>query len=143
MFDNLPALESSVPSETKMSLVYIAGYITRKDPELSENQLLEQTTSYYQKYGKFIDSLDRGGLNIPCDCCCQWTIFYFILFNTIKEKVCKKSLSNIFMLSSEFYSLIMQRRHGLILSNILLNNHCINKTPRSEKNPAVKVLKLS
>ena len=79
-----------------MSLVYIAGYITRKDPELTENQLLEQSTFYYQKYGKFIASLDRGGLNIPSDGCCQWTIFSFyfangryfpfILFNTIKEK---------------------------------------------------------
>ena len=116
-----------------MSLVHIAGYITRKDPELSENQLLEQTTFYYQEYGKFIDSLDRGGLNIPYDCCCQWTIFYFILFNTIKENVCRKSLSNISMLISEVYSLIMQRRHGLILSNILLNNRCMNKTPRSEQ----------
>ena len=85
-FDNLPTLESSVPSETKMSLVYIAGYITRKDPELSENQLLGQTTFYYQKYGKFIDSLDRGGLNIPSDCCCQWTIFYFILFIQSRKK---------------------------------------------------------
>ena len=42
MFDNLSTLESSVPSETKMSLVYIAGYITRKD-------LIYRKISYWNK----------------------------------------------------------------------------------------------
>ena len=56
-----------------MSLVYIAGYLTRNDAELSEDQMLERTTFYYQKYGKFTNALDRGGLNIPSDYCCQWT----------------------------------------------------------------------
>ena len=68
IFDNLPTLESSVPLETKKSLVYIVGYITRKGSKLSGNQLLEETI---KKYGKCIDSLDRGGLNIPSDYCCQ------------------------------------------------------------------------
>ena len=36
VFDNLAELELSIPDETKMSLVYIAGYVTRNDPELSE-----------------------------------------------------------------------------------------------------------
>ena len=39
IFDNLEELELSIPLETKMSLVYIAGYVTRK--ELTENQMLE------------------------------------------------------------------------------------------------------
>lgn len=143
VFDNLTDLESSIPLETKMSLVYIAGYITRKDADLSENEMLEQTTFYHQKYGKFTNELDRGGLNIPSDCCCQWTFFCFILFNTVKTKVCRKSLCNIFMAVSEFYSFNMLKKHGQILSNIFLKNYCIESTPRSDKEPAVKVLKLS
>ena len=31
-----------------MFLVFIVGYVTRKDPELTENQLLVGTTFYYQ-----------------------------------------------------------------------------------------------
>ena len=31
IFDGLPELESSVPEDTKMVLVYIAAYITRND----------------------------------------------------------------------------------------------------------------
>ena len=30
IFDNLEQLEESIPLETKMALVYIAGYVTRK-----------------------------------------------------------------------------------------------------------------
>ena len=143
IFDNLQNLESSVSLETKNSIVYIAGYVTRKDQELSETQLMDQTTFYYQKFGKYTDYLDRGGLNIPSDSSCQWAIFCFILFNSVKEKVCRTSLCNIFMLISQYYSFNMDKRHGLILSNIFLNNYCKTVTPRSGKEPAMKVLKLS
>ena len=121
IFDKLEELELSIPLETKMSLD-VAGYVTRKDTELTENQMLEQTTFYHQKYGKLADSLDRGGLNIPSDCSCQWTFFCFILFNTIKDNVCRKSLCNIFMQVSEFYFFNMQKHHGMILSNVFLKN---------------------
>ena len=36
IFDSLPEIEEAILEETKMSLVYIAGYVTRKDKELSE-----------------------------------------------------------------------------------------------------------
>lgn len=50
--DNLETLEQSLSTETISVLVYIAGYITRKDPESSEESLLEQTSYYHQKYGQ-------------------------------------------------------------------------------------------
>ena len=43
IFDNLSELEQSISLETKMSLVYTAGYVTRKDKELYENELLAHT----------------------------------------------------------------------------------------------------
>ena len=143
IFDSLPEMEGSIPQETKMSLVYIAGYITRNDKELSENELLGLTTFYHKKFGSITDSLDRGGLNIPSDCACQWTFFCFILFNVVKDKVCRKSLCNILMSISEFYSFNMEKRHGHILANICFKNFCVNVTPRLGKEPALKMLKLS
>ena len=77
-----------------MAFVYIAGYITRND-----NQPSECETYYYEKYGKYTNLTDRGKLWVPFDQTCQWLFFCFILFYTIKEKVCYKSLNNIFMLS--------------------------------------------
>ena len=71
IFDNLEKLERSIPLAKKMALVYIVGYVTRKDPELSEKDLLSLTTFYHQKFGDYLDSLDRGSLNIPSDCSCQ------------------------------------------------------------------------
>lgn len=143
VFDSLPEMEDSIPVETKLSLVYIAGYVTRKDKELTEEQLLEQTTFYHQKFGSITDSLDRGGLNIPSDCACQWAFFSFIIFNVVKDKVCRKSLCSMLMAISEFYSFNMKNRHGHILANIFFKNFCLNATPRSGKEPQLKMLKLN
>ena len=52
IFGNLPELKSPTATETKMFLVYIAGFIICKD--------LEQT-----------DLLETEGFNTPSDCSCQ------------------------------------------------------------------------
>ena len=141
--DALEQLEESLPDETKAVLVYIAGYITRKDPEVDEVSLLGLTSFYFQKFGGYTDSLDRGGLNVPSDRACQWTIFCFILFNVVKEKVCRQSFSRMAMTLSDIYELKMEKRHARIVSNILLNNYCRSTTPSSTIESALKRLKLS
>ena len=88
IFDGLPELESSVSEDTKMVLVYIAGYIAGNDSGSSEEKLLNETTFYHRKYGQYLDAMDRGGLDIPTDNTCHWSVFCFILFNAVKEKVC-------------------------------------------------------
>ena len=85
MCRNLEELEESVSFENKSSLVYIAGYITRNDLELDERTRLGQTSFYFEKYGEFTKSMDRGVLNVPSDRACQWTIFCYILFKTVKD----------------------------------------------------------
>ena len=40
IFDGLPELESLVPEDTKMVLVYIAGYITHNDSGSSKEKVL-------------------------------------------------------------------------------------------------------
>ena len=105
--DGLPELESSVPS-TKKIFVYIAGYTTHNDSGSSEEKLLNETTFYHQKYGQYLDAMGRGGLNIPTDNTCQWSIFCFALFNTVKEKVCKKSFCNLCMMVSEYHDFEMK-----------------------------------
>ena len=65
---------------------------------------------------------ERGGLNIPTGNTCQWSIFCFILFNTVKEKVCRKSFCNLCMMVSEYYDFEIEKRHEVTLSNILLKN---------------------
>ena len=142
-FDSLEHLEDGISDDTKMSLCHIAGYVTRHDAERSEEELLEITTFYHQKYGDFTDALDRGGLNIPSDTACQWTFFCYIMFNAVKNDVCRTSLSNLFMLTSQMHNFNMQRNHALILSNVFFKNHCVKNTPRSTKETKQKVIKLS
>ena len=144
VFDGLPELEFFISDNVKMSLVYIAGYVSRKDESLSENELLiGYTNFYYEKYGQLIKTLDRGKLKVPTDQACQWTFFCFVVFHAVKSEVCRKSLCNIFDLVSEFYEFNMNKKHCLILSNIFLRNLCIQETPKCGKEPALKILKLS
>ena len=46
------------------------------------------------------------------------------------------------MMVSEYYDFEMEKRHGIILSNILLKNLAKVTSPRLGKEPALKMLKL-
>ena len=143
IFDELEKLEETISKDTKISLCHIAGYVTRYDDEMSEEESLGVTTFYFQKYGSFTRSLDRGGLKVPTDSACQWTFFSYLMFNTVKENVCRKSLVNLFMVISMMHGFNMKKEHGNRLANIFFKNHCIQATPRSTKEAKQKVIKLS
>lgn len=138
IFDKLPNLEQSINDDVKNALIYIAGYVIRKDVNI-----VEDSTNYFDKYGKLTAELNRGGLCVPGDAVCQWVIFCYIMFNNVSSNVCRLSLCNLMMLISETYGFNMERVHGNILANIFLNNYCYLYTPVSDKEPKQKVLKLS
>ena len=142
IFDQLPDLEMS-PKFMKMSLFYIAGYVSRKDGPLTDEDLLNDTGFYYRQYADFVKKLDRGSLNIPLDNTVQWVFFCFIMFNVVNAKACRKSMTNIFMLVSEMYTFNKSRKHGMILSNIFFKNYCLLESPKATQEPTLKVLKLS
>ena len=138
VLDNLPELEKSLTVDTIMTLVYIAGYIVRNDDDQ-----LERSYFYYEQYGNFLKDLNRGGLCIPYDAVCQWVIYSYAMFKVLAEVCCRTSLCNFLMLISEMYELNMDRRHGMILSNILFKNYVVMYSPRSVQEPKQKILKLS
>ena len=139
---SLEALEKRIDKETMMSLVYIAGYVFR-NLTLKDDELSQTTTFYYQKYGSFQADIDRGGLQVPTDMACQWACFCFVMFGNVKDLVCRRSLSDLFMTVSNTYDFHFTRRKAETLSNVFLNNHCKLTTPRSRKETSQKVLKLS
>ena len=142
ILDSLPELEKSIHATVKESLVHMAGYVTKKD-ELSEEALIDCTTFYFEKYGKYTKDIDRGGLKIPSDKSVQWSIFSYIIFNTVRDRVCRKSLSNILYQISQIFTFSMSKKNCDTLSNIFLSNHCKESNPRSSKETSQKVLKLS
>ena len=137
--DSLPSLESTLTFDEVQALVYITGYVTRKDNIGTDST---HTFFYYEKCGQFTQYLNRRGLNIPNDAACQWCVFCFFLFLVVKKNVCRKSLSDIFQFVSEFYMFDMTLVHCHSLANILLNRLCKSETPLSSKEPAQKLLKL-
>ena len=82
VFDNLPELENNLPRDVKAGLVYIAGYVVRNDEDTPGTQY------YYSEYGDYTAEINRGGLKIPADNVCQWSIFSYIVFHEIVNKVC-------------------------------------------------------
>ena len=136
IFHDLPNLERSLNIDTKMALIYIAGYIVRNDPETDDSY------TYFDKYGSFTEDLNRGGLKIPGDSVCQWTFFSYIMFKVVVDNVCRKSLANILVLISEMHMFNMSKYHSYTMANILFNNHCHLYSPRSSKEPNQKLLKL-
>lgn len=60
--ENLEDLESSLSDEIEMTLVCIAGYVTRNDNQSSECE----NNFYYEKY-RPIHSIDHGKLKVPSD----------------------------------------------------------------------------
>ena len=61
------------------------------------------------------------------------------MFNAVKDKICRTSLSKLFMMISDSYGLNMKKVHAIILSNVFLKNHCLQSTPRSNKELQQKI----
>ena len=139
MFDQLPLLESDISTETMTNIVHIAGYVCRKS--LSEDE--DETYHYYEKYGKFTNSLSRGGLTVPGDKACQWAAMSYLMFGSLKHKVCRTSLTRIFQNISNFHALMIDGLQARMLANTLLSIFCKSISPRQQKETKQKVLKLS
>ena len=139
VFDELPTLEDSVCTESKSNLVYIAGYVIRRDQESEA----EDSHNYFEKYGNYSELLNRGGLSTPGDRTCQWTIFSFIMSEMIKHKVCRTSLSRVLNEISDVYGFEVPHTHSRVLANIFINNHCKVSSPLQGKEYKQKIIKLS
>ena len=119
-------------------MVYIAGYVTRKD-ESNAND----TFNYVEQFGRSTLGLDRGGLNILSDRICEYVCFCYIIFYSVVKDVCRSSLCDIFLDIAERLMFEAEKKHGSILSNVLFNNYCRLNSPVSNCEPKVEVLKLS
>ena len=116
----------------KSSLVYIAGYVSKKGLEIKDD-----TFCYYNMYGNYTSSLDRGGF--------ENTWWYLLFCYVDAENLCRYTLASLFFdIGYAYYgSANIERRHCNVLSNIYFNNYCELHTPGSDKEPQLKLLKLS
>ena len=118
-------------------MVYIAGYVTRKD-ESNAND----TFNYVEQFGRFTLGLDWGALNIPDYSICEWVCFSSIIFYSVVNDVCRNSLCDTFLDIAEKFMFEVEKKHGGILSNVFFNNCCRLYSPVSNYELKIKVLKL-
>ena len=139
IFDNLEALEKSVESDVAAAILYIAGYLQKQACQICDND----TMYYYDKFGKYLDQLNRGAVVLPQDHLVQWCIYCFVLFTQIGEWVCRTFLINLFTSISEKWHFNISLKNSRILSNIFLKNYLLFCSPRSSKEASLKLLKLN
>ena len=46
----------------------------------SKIKIYEHTTNYDQKYGNYLNTLNRGGVQIPIDTLVEWSLFSFLFY---------------------------------------------------------------
>ena len=85
---NLADLEDSINIEILYSIVYIAGYVQKCDIE----EIRDDTTTYYEKNGTYLNTLNKGGLTIPSSTLSQWPLFCHIFFSLLVKRVCRTFL---------------------------------------------------
>ena len=137
ILENIDCIEDILTKDSVMGLIYVAGYVTRKHCSAEED-----STFYFEKYGDFLRSINNGGLKVPGDMFCQWTIQSYIVFQKHANDVCRNSLVKLLMSLAERSSFFVTEQHARVLSNVLLKNYCALYTPRSGKEPKQKLLKL-
>ena len=96
-FDNLEVVEESVGSNVMAAILYIAGYFQKQAGQIRDNDSMY----YYNKFGNYLDQLNRGALVLSQDHLVQWCIYCFVLFTQIGEQVCRTFLINLFVSTSE------------------------------------------
>ena len=137
VIDKFPKIEADLSSDIKMGLVYVSGYVSRYDDDFYDAHFL------YLKYGSFLDDLNRGKLKILGDCVCQWSFFCYIMFHELAQVTCVESLCRVFQIISDLFSFGITYKQCRILSNVFFFNYVGLFSPRSEKEPRQKILKLS
>ena len=135
VIDNLLKLQKSLTKSVLKSLIYIAGYVERKDDRCDSH-------FYASEYGNYLHELRRGGLKVSGETITQFVIYGYIVFYQVLEITWRTSFTNILMIVLDIYRLEVKRKRGLILSNISFNNYCKLYSPRSNKEPTQKFLKL-
>ena len=138
--DNLAELESKIQEDTMFSIIYISGYVQRKNGSEGD----DDTFFYYQKFGEYFNKLDRGGLVAPNDSIVQWVSLCFIFFNQVTGVVCRNFLIKHFLYIAEKYDIdSILEKHCRTLANIFLKNSSKLNSPHSAKEANLKVIKLS
>ena len=125
-----------------MAMVYIAGYLSTKVDDEDDDECLD-TTLYYEKYGEYFKTLNRGGLCIPKDKCCQFTIFSYVAFHSFEKDACRTSMKKIFAEISRDHDFMMKEAQMHTLANIFFKNFVILSSPQTSQERALKVLKLA
>ena len=121
------------------AILYIARHLQKQESQIRDND----TMYYYDKFGKYLDQLNREALVLPQDHLVQWCIYCFVLFTQIGRQICRTFLINLFISISEKWHFNISLKHCTILSNIFFKNYSLFRSPRSSKETSLKVLKLN
>ena len=85
--------------------IYIAGSIFHED------EIIDDTSFYYEEYGNFLKIAYLGGLKTPSDMVCQWTFYSYIVFHEVVNDIYRTCLYNLLLMILKYHNLNMDRNH--------------------------------
>ena len=118
ILDDLIVLESHIVKETLFSLMCIAGYVQRSDSFETD----DDTATYYQKYGDYVNAVTKGVLQILNYTLVQWSLFCFIFLTQLTETFYSTFCVDKFMFIANKYDFSFSKKQFGVLSNIFLKN---------------------
>lgn len=121
---------------------YVSGCITRKDDGSTKDALVNDTNFFYQKYGRFVKSLERDQLNITLDSSAQGEYFAILFSIFWREKIQKVIPEYVYVCIRKLWFQNVKKVWYFTLSKIFLKIYCLYTSPKSGKEPILKVLKL-
>ena len=138
--DDIPDEVGSLSADERVSIFYIAGYITLKEGLKEGSPLFPSSVdSAYTKV------LDRGGLKYPTKDLCDFVSLCYLFVKKVSQLLCRKRLVNIFTDFIAFYHIDIFLDTSALrrITNILLKRHSKHFTCQNDTGQQRKIAKLT
>jgi hypothetical protein len=140
------SLWDDISPDVKEILVYVAGYLSFK---YCNCEILD-TRFEYEAYRNYFDSIDRGRLTVPSDCIVTFVYYAYLSFICNQEELqlpCHNVMMTYCREIDAKYGLLHTNTESATISrsfcNILFNNYTKSISSNGNKEPVIKLAKLS
>ena len=143
------ALENFVTSRTLYSRLHcdyhlpsvrtLCRYVSHNEDEEDDEG---DSYKIFEQHGDFLRAMNRGGLKIPRDTVCQWTMLCVAFFVSLESPACRTALVRYLSDIASFCNQVIPLQYCFTLANILLRCSSAFNTRYSAREPSQKLLKV-
>ncbi|GFO39904.1 group XV phospholipase a2 [Plakobranchus ocellatus] len=139
LLDDLSQEAFNTSPDEKLSLYYIAGYISSKHREMASNEPANIPESMY------VQTLNRGGLQFPCTDLFNLSLLAYVFFIKTPERLCRNRFIKILEDFPQLFHLKLNIQKSALarIANILMKRFANYHATTNEGQDRRKIAKLS